>query len=457
MRPVVSVEEMKAFDAKALTVTSHETLVRRAGSAVGYAAIVFLGGVSGKRITVIAGPGSNGADGRIAASLLRRRGAKVRLLGPTATSAEILPADLVIDAAYGTGLSRSFHAAFVPDSVPVIAVDLPSGLDGDKGSTLGTPLEASMTVTMAAMKSGLLLGDGPSLCGEITVADIGIPTEPHTMELMEQRDLHLLAPRARTDNKWSAAVTVVAGSPGMEGAAALCSMGALRAGSGMVRLVTRATDTGTPWPEDIVRREVNGAEFVDVVLSESSRAKAVVIGPGLGLDENTRQATRELMRRRSCPMVVDADAITAIGSRENLKELVCASSHPLLITPHDGELKRLLGRDLDADRLGELRELVASTGVCVLSKGATTVIVAPDDLDPMVRFVTAGTPALATAGTGDVLSGVIAAFCARGLSLPLAAALGAFVHGSAGALGSGTMVATDLPNLVGEVIKEEQA
>lgn len=454
MQPVVSMAEMTAYDAAALESTPQETLIRRAGMAVGFGVIEFLNGVSGKRITVLAGPGANGADGRVAGAMLTRRGAKVTILGTAPPTDSFDDTDLVIDAAFGTGLSRAFEAPAIPEGIPVVAVDLPSGLNGDTGESFGRPLQAALTITMAAMKTGLLLGDGPRLAGKVVVADIGIPTPGSRAELVNDLDLAFIPQRKSDANKWSAAVTVVAGSTGMEGAAALCSMASLRAGSGMVRLVTLAQGSSTMWPEDVVRKEVSPDKLLEVALFESSRCKAMVIGPGLGLDDVTQQAIREIVNARTCPVVLDADGITAMSDLAMLRRIVSASPHPMVITPHDGELARLLGHELDRDRMAMLNELAQETGVIVLSKGATTVVVAPENLDPIARFVTEGTPSLATAGTGDVLGGVIAAFCAQGLDLPQASALGAFVHGKAGSLASGTLVATDLPNLVGTVLEE---
>jgi NAD(P)H-hydrate epimerase len=455
MQPVVSVEEMKTFDAAALGTTEQSALIRRAGMAVGFAILKRFEGVSGTRIVVIAGPGSNGADGRVAGTMLERRGAFVTVVAPDAKPAAFLDAEIVIDAAFGTGLSRSYTAPTIPGDVPVVAVDVPSGLDGDTGALLGTPLQATLTVTMAAVKQGLLLGHGPGLCGEIVVAEIGIPVENPRSVVIDDADCAAIPERSRGANKWSAGVCIVAGSPGMEGAGALCSLGAMRAGSGMVRLVTvNEIGSSTLWPRDVVRREVFRNEIVPVALEESTRTKAMVIGPGLGLDEQTAAAIRELLIHRTGPVILDADGITAVQNTTILRDLVAAAPHPVMITPHDGELARLLGHDLAVDRRSTIQSLADETGVIVLSKGATTLVVTPMSLAQPVYFVTSGTPALATAGTGDVLGGVIAALAAQGVPLPLAGALGAFFHGKASAYAPGTLVASDLPNLVGDVMKE---
>lgn len=223
----------------------------------------------------------------------------------------------------------------------------------------------------------------------------------------------------------------------------------------MVRLVTRRSDTQSPpWPPDVVRREVEPEDFVATVLDEARRVKALVVGPGLGIDEASQRAIREIISKRTCPVVLDADGITAVKDLSTLRQLVDAAASPVIMTPHDGELARLLGRALGSDRLKDVREVADQSGVTVLSKGATTLVVSPAAHQQQVLMVNAGTPALATAGTGDVLSGVIAAMLAQGVVLPLAGALGAHIHGCAGARATSTLLASDLPNLVGEVIEE---
>jgi NAD(P)H-hydrate epimerase len=453
MQPVVSVAEMARFDQAALATATKELLVRRAGMAVGFAVINHLGGVAGKRIVVLAGPGSNGADGRVAATMLRARGAQVEVLGVAEVSESLARADLVIDAAFGTGLSRDFEPPSLPEGLPVVAVDLPSGLDGDTGALHGAAWTAELTVTMAALKTGLLIGKGPSLSGKVLVADVGIPISTWTKVLVDDADLAEIPVRAGQAHKWSAAVTVVAGSPGMEGAATLCSLGALRAGAGMVRLVTPGGGSSA-WPADVVRRGVTVPELVEVARAESARSGAMVIGPGLGLDEETAAAIRELVATRSCPVLLDADALRAVQDLETLRRLVERSAQPVVVTPHDGELARLLGQALELDRIAQLERAAQISGAIVLSKGPTTVVASAPSFDEPLRFVNSGTPALATAGTGDVLGGVIAALCARGLPLARAAALGAHLHGRASARAEGTMIASDLPALVGAELSE---
>jgi NAD(P)H-hydrate epimerase len=443
---------MASLDAAAMETVSHEELVRRAGHAVARRALSMLDGASGRRVTVIAGLGSNGADGRVAADLLRQRGAAVKILPPSATSAELEDAELVIDAAFGTGLSRPYEAPSPPKSALVLAVDLPSGLDGDTGRLVGTPMRATATVTMAAIKAGLLIGAGPELAGEVEIADIGIPTASASMALLEDEDLRLIPPRGTAANKWSAAVALLAGSPGMEGAAALCSLGALHGGAGMVRLISSGSVARIPL--EVVTRQASTERLSATFEEEARRAGALVLGPGLGADPSAREAVRLALTERAAPAVVDADGLSAVGGVDELAGLVAVSHQPVVCTPHDGELARLLGAPLHHDRLGQLRELVTSTGAVFVSKGPTTVVVGPGADGLELLLVDSGTQALATAGTGDVLSGLIGALLARGLRATRAAALGAFVHGRAGARARGVLVASMLPALIGEVLTE---
>ncbi len=457
MQPVVTAQEMAAFDDAALATTAHGVLVDRAGRAVAHEVRTLLGDVRGRRIVVIAGKGSNGADGRVAARALASHGAIVSVVAPTCADHDLDGADLIIDAAFGTGCSRDYIAPSAPADALVVAVDLPSGLDATTGELRGSPLPADVTVTMAAIKAGLLLGSGPAVAGRVVVADIGIPTEGSSLEMVGAEDLAALPERSSARNKWTSAVCVVAGSPGMEGAAVLASLGALRAGAGMVRLVHPADEhsSGVTWPIEVVRFAVDTADLVETVRREEARAGAMVLGPGLGRREDTRQAVRELVATRTVPVVLDADALACVGDLAALRALVDAAASPVVLTPHDGELAALLGRPLVAfERMDTLRQTAELSGATVLSKGPTTVVVGTGRANPQARMIVAGSPALATAGTGDVLSGVIGALLAAGASPFDAASLGAVLHGLAGRRAPGTLIASELPGLVGEVLRE---
>ncbi len=450
MQPVLTVSEMNAVDAAALASTPLETLVARAGLAVARAALELLGGAYGRRVTVVAGPGNNGADGRVAAEILRRRGARTRLVD-VASPTTIGPADLVIDAAFGTGFRGEFRFPPVPQGTPVLAVDIPSGVRGDTGEASGAPATAVRTVTFVALKPGLLQGDGVRLAGEVAVADIGLPAGSPAVGVIEDGDLARLIPmRSRQGNKWSAAVLVVAGSPGMVGAAGLCARAAYRAGAGMVRLGVPGLDLADSPATEAVSVPLPAEGWASAALDAASRCTAVVVGPGLGRAESTAADVLRLLADSPVPVVVDADGLYALGQVGRDRSLQARSR--LVLTPHDGEFARLAGRDPGPDRIAAARALASTSGAVALLKGPTTAVAHPDS---RVRLARAGTTALATAGTGDVLSGIIGALVARGVDPLDAAALGAHLHGRAGALayGAGTM-AGDLPDLVPVVMAE---
>ncbi|MDQ1361685.1 MAG: ADP-dependent NAD(P)H-hydrate dehydratase / NAD(P)H-hydrate epimerase [Acidimicrobiaceae bacterium] len=452
MQPVLTVAEMQAVDARAQSSISLDVLVERAGTAVAGAALDLMGGAYGRRVVVVAGKGNNGADGRVAASVLERRGARVEVIDVSEAPPRIGPADLVIDAAFGTGFRGEYRAPTVASGTPVLAVDIPSGIDGDSGVASGSPLAAARTVTFAALKPGLVQADGPALAGWVTVADIGLPVEGARVQAMTDGDIDDLLPaRPRNAHKWMSAVLVVAGSPGMTGAAAMCAMAAYRAGAGMVRLGIPGADVGQTPASEAVSVPLPKAGWADEALTQAERCRVVVVGPGIGRDESTATDLRRLVARSPVPVVVDADGLYALGH----VEAPLASASTVVLTPHDGEYQRLAGRAPGSDRIVAARQLAEASGAVALVKGTTTAVA-----DPGGRVVLglAGTPALATAGTGDVLSGVIAAFVARGVAPLEAAGLAAHVHGRAAADGAAEgLVAGDLPGLVSDVLSRSRA
>jgi len=450
VKPVLGVAEMKAVDAAALDTVSEATLVERAGTAATVAALELMGGAYGRRVVVVAGKGNNGADGRVVAERLGRRGARVGVVDAAEAPERIGLArsvDLVVDAAYGTGFRGEYKAPSVPSGVPVLAVDIPSGVDGDTGEAHGEPLRADVTVTFAALKPGLLQGDGPLLAGRVEVADIGLDVSGARMWVVEDTDVAgTLPPRPRAAHKWQSAVAVVAGSPGMTGAARLSALGAYRAGAGMVRLGIPGADPDDLPVSEAVGRALPMEQWAGEALEMADRCRALVVGPGLGRSTSTVGAVRRLVATFPGPVVVDADGLYALGSGGEAAEALADTAGPVVLTPHEGEFERLTGARLGADHIGAARRAAAELGVVVLLKGPTTVVAGPSG---EVRLATRGSPRLATAGTGDVLSGVVGAFCARGLPPLLGAALAAHVHGAAAALGPPQgMVAGDLPDLV---------
>lgn len=427
MQPVVRVAEMAAIDAEAPEPV--QVLVDRAGRAVARVALDMLGGTYGRRVVVVAGKGNNGEDGRTAARHLERRGIRCRIIDATTAPVALPQADLVIDAAYGTGLTRDYVAPD-PGAAQVLAVDIPSGIAGDTGELLGHPMAADVTVTFAAAKPGLLLGAGPDYCGHIVVADIGLDVSRATVELVDDDSVAGLLPvRSRTVHKWSVAVLVVAGQPGMTGAAVMCAAAAQRAGAGMVQVVVPGVED-PPIPTEAVAEWVERAAWVDTVVADLTKAHAVIVGPGLGTSMVDRHQVRAFLGREPRPVIVDGDGLTALG--HEAIEVLADRTGPAILTPHDGEFERLTGTRPGPRRLDQAQEFAIRSGTVTVLKGPTTIIAAPDGA---IRLVTSGDERLATAGTGDVLAGTIGALAAAGLPSFDAAAAGAHLHGVAGTLG----------------------
>jgi ADP-dependent NAD(P)H-hydrate dehydratase / NAD(P)H-hydrate epimerase len=442
---VLTPEEMAAVDRDASEPT--EVLVRRAAGAVARRALGLLGGGYGRRVVVVAGPGNNGADGRVAAELLGRAGVRVAVVDALDGGLDLPEADLVIDAAFGTGFRGAYEAPD-PRGAPVLAVDIPSGVDGTTGLASGAPGVAIETVTFAALKPGLLLGDGPALAGLVTLANIGLEVGRARTHLVEDDDIVAWVPaRPTSSHKWRHAVCVVAGSPGMTGAAHLCAAGAMRAGAGYVQLCSpegAAASGDHPPPLEVVGRPLQGDDWSASVIAGSDRFAAVAIGPGLGTDRATIREVRAVVAGLPRPLVVDGDGLTALG--EDAASLLRARSSPTVLTPHDGEFARLSGSPPGEDRIAAARDLAVSCRSTVLLKGPTTVVADPDG---SVLLVRAGDERLATAGTGDVLTGLVAAHLALGAPPARAAAAAAQLHGRAAMLGPRLgLVASDLPALV---------
>jgi NAD(P)H-hydrate epimerase len=401
-------------------------------------------------VVVLAGKGNNGADGRAAARRLRRRGVRITEVDANDAPTRLPTADLVIDAAYGTGF-RGEHHAPDPGEAPVLAVDIPSGIDGRTGEEHGRALSARLTVTFAAMKPGLVLEPGRSRAGTIVVADIGLDVGRPAAALVEEADVAAWLPsRSPSAHKWASGVLVIAGSAGMTGAGHLAAAAAQRSGAGMVRLGSPGLADDPARPTEAVGLDLPASGWASVALAAAPRFRAVVVGPGLGTADGTRSAVVELLAGTDRPCVVDGDGLTALGGGAG--QILAARTGPTVLTPHDGEHERLAGRAPAADRFAAARDLAVSTGAIVLLKGPTTVAAAPDG---RVRVVTDGDARLATAGTGDVLSGVIGALLARGVEPLEAAASGAWLHASAGGVGPREgLVASDLVDGLPAVLAE---
>lgn len=458
MRNVVTPDEMAAIDAEAPEPVAE--LIERAGWATARAALRLLDdNAYGKRIAVLAGKGNNGADGRSAARHLERVGAVCRVFDvPRSAALESFEPvatgtyDLILDACYGTGLRGTFDRALLPFEVgdtPVLAVDIPSGVNGGTGASQGSPLPAVATVTFAALKPGLLFEPGRSLAGDITVADIGLDCSRARMWNLEESDLSGWKRRSETAHKWRHSVAVIGGSAGMAGAAGLASTAALRAGAGyVVQVRTAPLADGPSTPIEAVT--VSMADDWNRTVNQVDRCRAVVIGPGLSLDGPQLLASlHQLLAMIEVPVVFDAGAL-----RPELLDAVAHSSvaddrFPVL-TPHDGEFGRLTGRRPGPDRIDDVRRAAADLRAVVLLKGPTTVVAHPDG---RVLLSTAGDQRLATAGTGDVLAGMIGAGLTLGLDPFMAAGLGAELHGRAAGRGHSVgLRAGDIPGLVAELL-----
>lgn len=459
MIAVLTPEQMRAADAAALSGLGRgdsQTFINRAGYAVAMVARRMLSGSYGKRILVVTGKGHNGDDGRVAAGHLAGWGASVRIVPADEAGGMFVDprsTDLVIDAAYGIGFRGTWSPPIVMN-VPVLAVDLPSGLNSLDGTVAGGVLVADRTVTFAAPKTGLLLGDGPSLCGEIDVVDVGIdPVDDVDTFLVDETDVAAwLPPRDRMAHKWNHSVRVIAGSAGMSGAASLACASAMRAGAGIVHLSWRAGHESVSPPTEVVGRPLPHEGWSAFIGADIARFKSMVIGPGLGRGDDVSAEVRAVLSSVDIPCVVDGDGITAAIDPSGGHQALLARTAPTILTPHDGEFATLGGDAEASDRITATRDLAARTGCVVLRKGPTTII---SDPDGAVYLVCSGDERLATAGSGDVLAGVIGAFLARGLAAHEAAAAAAFVHGMAGSSGAREgLIARDVVASISDVLTE---
>ena len=454
MQPVLTPAQMGAVDAAAPEPV--DVLIGRAGAAVARHALDLLGGGYGRRVVVVAGKGNNGNDGRDAAGRLRRRGVRVQMVDAVGAPDVLPAADLVVDAAYGTGFTGTYRPPD-PAGAPVLSVDIPSGVDGVTGAVDGGgALRAVRTVTFAALKPGLLFHPGRALAGEVHVADIGLDagdgdTGPRAVSdtgsaapgvgLVEAEDVARWLPvRPADTHKWRAALVIAAGSAGMTGAAHLAARAAQRAGAGMVRVATPGVERDPGLPTEAVGIAIPEAGWDTLVLDQLDRAGALVIGPGLGRGAPATAAVLQVVAAAHVPVLVDGDGLSALGER--VGNVLSGRRAATVLTPHDGEFTRLAGRTPGADRIAAARSMAAASGAVVLLKGPTTVVAHPDG---RVRLSISGDARLATAGTGDVLSGIIGALLAQGVDALDAAAAGAWLHGRAAQAGpTRGLVASDV-------------
>jgi ADP-dependent NAD(P)H-hydrate dehydratase / NAD(P)H-hydrate epimerase len=404
-------------------------LMERAGSAVAREAMLAF--PDARRFACVCGGGSNGGDGRVAARVLREAGLAAE------ETAEVGDGfDVVVDALFGTG----FHGEPRPEAAtliermnaaeaPVVSVDVPSGVDASTGEIAGAAVNADLTVTFHERKLGLVVAPGRFHAGQVVVADIGLASAATENRRATRALLDLVRRRSPGDSKYTAgAVLVVGGQPGTTGAACLTAMAALRADAGYVTLAVPRESL--PVVESMVLEPVKAgwddADAAETIAAAAERSGAVALGPGLGRGEGRRELVRELLVRLDVPVVVDADALFGLEPVER--------EAPTVLTPHAGELGRLLDTDsawVDAHRLEAARTAAERHAAVVLLKGPDTIVAAPGK-GAIVSDV--GPASLATAGTGDVLTGVVAAFLAKGVEPQLAAAAAALAHGTAATL-----------------------
>ncbi len=485
---IVTAEQMRRLDADALTTYGIPVtiLMEQAGMGVAREMERRFGDLAGRSIVVLAGKGHNGGDGLVAARHLLQRGAFVRVFltfppdasrGEARLQAEIFrsmggrlldpssydralfcsaleEADLVIDALVGTGLSApvtGLAAELIGDvnasGKPVTAVDIPSGISADTGEALGAAVRAALTVTFALPKRGHFLPPGSDHTGELRVVDIGIPRRaidraalPLSFFTKEAATACVPARPPEAHKGTFGHVLVVAGSVGKSGAAMLTSRAALRAGAGLTTLACpeRVLRSGEDKPAEIMTlplpetpEHTLAAHALDSLLAASKTATVVAIGPGLSTHVETQSVIREFIARVSIPVVIDADGLNALADH---LDLLKRPHVPMVLTPHPGEMGRLtrLGaREVQRRRIDIATEFAKTYEVVLVLKGARTVVASPDGratLNPT------GNSGMATAGTGDVLTGVIAALLAQGLAPAEAARLGVYLHGWAGDL-----------------------
>ena len=424
--PLYDADEMRAAEERfpGFPETA-SALMERAGTAV--AAEVLRAFPDAQRFTVVCGTGANGGDGRIAARALTAAG---RTADETDDHTR---ANVVIDALFGTG----FHGAPRPEaaeriermnasSCPIVSVDLPSGVDASTGEVEGAAVRAALTVTFHGPKVGLAIAPGRFHAGEVVVADIGLDPAPTGIVRATPAILEQVPRRSAEDSKFtSGSVLVVGGAPGTTSAPVLSARAALRADAGYVTLAV--PDACLLAAESLalepVKRGFTWSDAYDTLAPDLERAGALALGPGLGRSDEARALVRELLERAELPIVLDADGLFALEPVER--------TAPLLLTPHAGELARLLDTESDwvaAHRLEAAARASEHFGAIVVLKGADTIVRAPDGRTVVCDL---GPPSLATAGTGDVLTGVIGTFLAKGLDPVDAAVAAAVAHGLA--------------------------
>ena len=491
MLPVFTAEEMRGLDRRAVEELgiSSLALMENAGTGAADEIVGRFAPRERRQVVVAAGKGNNGGDGFVVARCLRdlessvvvfllgrtqdvtgeaavelarfleRGGEIVEITGPDLLDqfeAACRAADLVVDALLGTGLAgpaRGLVASAI-DAMnrcgkPVVSLDLPSGLSSDQGARLGPTVSAALTTTFGGWKRGLLLHPGAGQSGEVCVVGIGIPAEEAakgvTTFLLEATDIRPFFPARPTDAHKGVYghVLIVAGSAGKTGAAALAARAALRSGAGLATVATPVSQQPIvaalgmefmtePLPE--TAGQSLSLKAKDRIVELAAKADAVALGPGLSLDPETQVLIRELVRDLPCPLTVDADGLTALAGH---LPILGQAAHPRCLTPHPGEMARMLGMkvaEIQADRIEAVRGFCRRFHTFLVLKGAGSVIGEPSG---QIFINPTGNPGMATGGTGDVLTGMVGAFLARGMSPLHALQAAVYLHGLAGDLARG--------------------
>ena len=470
---VLTREQMRAYDAHAIEALGVPGLLLMENAGRGAAEVIAeLIDDDDAHVLIICGTGNNGGDGFVIARHLLAAHHRVRVLligdeekiagdarvnfdalrnvagfvidDISALEVELIDATIIVDAMFGTGLTRPLAGVYAETvyainqmPTPVVAVDMPSGIDADSGAILGTAIEAATTVTFGALKAGLLQGAGGRCAGDVQVVGLGVPDAAiiDKVGLVAQPIIGfdaLLRGRPSDSHKYSAgSVLVIGGSRGKTGAALLCARAALRSGAGLATIATwpDAVDAVGARVTEVMTFELGDADAV-VVSQALEKRSAVAIGPGLGLDERAKKLCDAVVLAWDGHIVVDADAITHFAGRAG--ELKQAQGK-LVLTPHAGELSRLLGctsAEVEAHRFDAVRRAAEATGATVVLKGAHTVVARGGDwLGEPLKVSLSSNAALATAGSGDVLAGIIAAMlCAKEAEPQHAACAGVYIH-----------------------------
>jgi len=463
------VDVIRTAEHAAMTGLPEGVLMQRAAAGLAAECVTELRSVYGAPVAILTGAGDNGGDALYAGARLAGRGAAVTavLLAPdrahpgglaalTAAGGRVVTggrdatgavrgARLVLDGIVGIGGSGGLRpdAAALVDLITgtVVAVDLPSGVDADTGAVDGRAVRADLTVTFGGLKTGLLVGAGVEHAGEVRLIEIGLDLPDPDVRVLEWGDVRGLVPvPGPEDDKYTRGVVgVAAGSSTYPGAGVLCTGSAVRGGAGMVRYAGAAADqVRDRWPEVVVTEGKPG---------EAGRVQAWVVGPGIGTDDAAADLLRDVLAQ-DVPVLVDADGLTLVAKD---KDLLRRRTAPTVLTPHDREFERIAG-PVGADRVGAARRAAADLGVTMLLKGNATVVADPGGA---VWVNPTGTPWLATAGSGDVLSGLGGALLAGGLEPGAAAAVAAYLHGLAGAIAAAgaTMTAAGVLDALPEAFR----